>query len=153
MKHTYCTAEQTKLAFVIGAPLEKFDPEHTNGVICKDGKPYAIPTTQQLITWFREEKNIDCGAFRTPTNKFASFAYCNDINYLNSDNWHYIISYDMHDSYNEAELNAISKTLKFLKTKLIREQLCAIAKPRSKEFIEKANKRKEERNLKNEINI
>lgn len=58
----YCTEEQTKKAFELGAPIEVLpnymEFENFPFVNCKDGnqRPCMIPTAEQMICWLEEQE-------------------------------------------------------------------------------------------------
>ena len=61
----YCTVEQVKKAFELGAPIEIL-PNYTEFrglplVKCKDGndRPCIIPTAEQMIGWLEEQHIIE----------------------------------------------------------------------------------------------
>lgn len=116
----YCTLEQTKKSFELGAPIEIL-PNYTEYRVfpllkCKDGndRPCIIPTAEQMIEWLEGQAVID------------------EINI--SKNWDedgdYVWSFDFYDEkYNvigqggsypsrkEATLAAIDAALEYLSNK------------------------------------
>lgn len=77
----YCTEEQTKKAYELGAPIEIL-PNYTEYsgfplVKCKDGneRPCIIPTAEQMIGWLEEQKNIRVICIKT----YGDWGYQIDI--------------------------------------------------------------------------
>lgn len=105
----YCSEEQTKRAYALGAPIETERYVIDDGCVeIKDNVFVHIPTTQQMIGWLREEKNIYLLPV-IPVKDMIKFEIFDN----NKD--------DMVDttgvfikSYNKAELSAIDAALDYL---------------------------------------
>lgn len=94
-----CTKEQTRKALDLGAPIKYV----LIGPIGKDIKKYLEPTAEEMIGWFREEKNI----FFVPKK-------VGDCNYVIIGD---LKCYKSYDSYKEATLAAIDAALEYLENK------------------------------------
>lgn len=105
----YCTEEQTKRAYKLGAPIKKdysvhfgvksvhISPEH-------EGSFYAtIPTTQQMIGWLREKGLI---VFVTYVDIYESHVYDKGCTMISSKRYF--------ESFQEAEFAAIDAALDYL---------------------------------------
>lgn len=109
----YCTSEQTRKAFELGAPIEKdcsahlHDPDRTTYIDdCSYCKYYCNPTAEEMIGWL--EKQI-------------SFI---DVIRQENDTWLYIVYPETHSNKNitvkgfssrkEATLAAINAALDYL---------------------------------------
>lgn len=99
----YCTSEQTKRAYELGAPLEKTSLEYWKN---------KIPTIEQMCGWLREKYNIHIYTLQ-----------CNNLTYIPQGNicnngvttqlfdWDYE---EYFDSYQQAMNAAIDTALKYL---------------------------------------
>lgn len=114
----YCTKEQTKKAFELGAPIVTLpNYEELNGfpfVRCKNGNGYPcqIPTAEQMIGWL-EDMGISV--------KAVCFSWCNENKptwqvhaYQKSTNFWDEIAFGHSRSYREATLAAIDAALDYL---------------------------------------
>ena len=99
----YCTPEQTKRAYELGAPLEKTSLEYWKN---------KIPTIEQMCGWLRDKYNIHIYVLQ-----------CNNLTYIPQGNiynngaitqlfdWDYE---EYFDSYQQAMHVAIDTALKYL---------------------------------------
>jgi len=114
----YCTEEQTKRAYKLGAPIrtfecdnkiaresfiKRFDAIELEGIVMGD-----IPTTQQMIGWLREEKKINI-TIRNFGNSYrysvSTFINGMDVSIYFENNYM---------GYKQAELEAIDVALNYL---------------------------------------
>jgi len=101
----YCTEEQIRLAYSLGAQLDLLDPENSNGVIIDD-KCFAIPTIQQMKSWLRT-KGIYIIVDEMPDGNIYSWIVVE----IESDNVIDGRSFEYNDAYEDA----ISAALQGLK--------------------------------------
>lgn len=92
----YCNPIQTRKALELGAPIHYV----IGGSIWKDRKKYLEPTTEELMGWLREEKNI-----------FFAIKKVGECNYVTIGDLKLRKSYD---TYKEAILAAIDAALEYL---------------------------------------
>lgn len=109
----FCTAEQTKKALELGAPIQIASINEIRLgryiEVQKNNEIYGIPTAEQMIGWLRSEKNIEFH-FDDETNYWAIGDANDDITPLR---W-----YNYSD---DKELNAIDAALEYLEKKIKNE--------------------------------
>ena len=99
----YCTSEQTKRAYELGAPLEK---------TCLEVWKNKIPTIEQMCGWLREKHNIHIYALQCRNSTYIPQGniYNNGV-IIQLFDWDYE---EYFDSYQQAMRSAIDTALKYL---------------------------------------
>lgn len=103
----YCTEEQTRRAYALGAPIEKNYCETLNQTtsFSVDDMYLVIPTTQQMANWLRDKGvGIKVGMYGINTYEFAVAKNNSDLT---------IAASVIFDTYEEAELAAIDAALDY----------------------------------------
>lgn len=113
----YCTTEQTKKAFELGAPIEIL-PNYIEYRIfplvkCKDGneRPCFLPTAEQMIGWL-EEQDIFININHTSSGYSSWLKTINKNKYI-SENLGYV------STHKEATIAAIDAALEYLEKQKI----------------------------------
>lgn len=102
---TYCTEKQTDRALKLGAPVKiEYITEGHSDLI--DAKIVHKPTTQQMIAWLREEKNINILTTRDVNDLYSSKL---TFPYNKNENWT-----PLYFSHSQSELAAINAALDYL---------------------------------------
>lgn len=108
----YCTPEQTKKAFELGAPIKtrsyRFN-DHSKDFFAEEGKGYFIPTAEQMIGWMEEKEGIREISLHHLKDSWHICVYLD-----NDDITHTELSYS---SRKEATIAAIDAALKYLNNK------------------------------------
>ena len=102
----YCTSEQTKRAYELGAPIEK----PSNSLF--ESLENKIPTTEQMCGWLREKYNI-----HIYTLQCNNLHYIPQVNICNNGIITQLFGWDYEeyfDSYQQAIHIAIDTALKYL---------------------------------------
>lgn len=101
----YCTQEQTKKAFELGAPIEDFDPDRNNGFVYK-GKVITYPTAEQMIGWLEEREEISDLHIFKPAIRWTFELYTSNGGGKNN--------HPLFNTRKEATLAAIDAALEYL---------------------------------------
>lgn len=123
----YCTGEQTKKAFRLGAPIEPLP--HSFSLLPKDLEKYKfvditnaylkIPTAEQMIGWL-EDMEIIVMFIPTMKDDKSGYTWVAHVCH-NEEELTWIDSKDLSNlSHKEAILTAIDKALEFLSNDLIK---------------------------------
>ena len=103
----YCTKEQTRIAYELGAPIGITLNAYENGVQLAslgDNKYLWAVTTQQMIGWLREKRLMFCPLYYGDS-KYAIRIF---VGYT------CIYTTNIFPTYEQAELAAIDKALHYL---------------------------------------